>query len=198
MLQPHHAIHHEDPLANPPDNFELTPHDFDIDAELIPSSATHMSHGFVLKSKDEGRCTCICYIYSSPKQMYCYFQTVSAEREAQKKKRMNDDIEDLSSSNRFSLLGMEVSDYTAHAPMIAPPAALGYGPAVAMPTLMGMMPEMKDFEESTDGDGSHDGLDLSTTALQVPLKEKSPGVRGWLHACIVSVSCIHVCMYVCV
>ena len=55
LLQPRfHLIHRDDPLSNPPDNFELTPHDFDIDAELIPSDSAHTAHGFVLKRKDEG------------------------------------------------------------------------------------------------------------------------------------------------
>lgn len=49
--------------------------------------------------------------------------------------------------NRLSLLGMEAGASTI-APMIASPAAEGWGPTVAMPTLMGMMPEMPSFDES--------------------------------------------------
>ena len=97
--------------------------------------------------------------------------TVSAEN----KKTVTNDYDDYL-SNRFSLLGMEVPDHhlSAHgAPMIASPAAVGYGPTVAMPTLMGMMPEMKDFdEEETDGDE----LDQSNASVGVPLRVKSPGV----------------------
>ncbi len=49
--------------------------------------------------------------------------------------------------NRLSLLDMEAGAMTV-APMIASPAAEGWGPTVAMPTLMGMMPEMTSFDES--------------------------------------------------
>ena len=95
------------------------------------------------------------------------------------------------SSNRLSLLGMEVPNYdhSAHAPMIAAPAAVGYGPTVAMPTLMGMMPEMKDFEEETDDDG----LDQSNASVQ--MRVKSPGVRvlQWLYI----IKWKLVCMYPC-
>ena len=67
------------------------------------------------------------------------------------------------------------TDQSAHAPMIAAPAAVGYGPTVAMPTLVGMMPEMKDFEED-ETDGNEDGLDLSSAGGGVRLRVKSPGV----------------------
>ncbi len=46
-----------DPLANPPEDFELKPQDFDIDAELIPSDLDQ-STGFVLKAKDEEGTSC--------------------------------------------------------------------------------------------------------------------------------------------
>lgn len=98
---------------------------------------------------------------------------------AEQRKRLSD-YDDFS-SNRFSLLGMDVPDQeqSTHAPMIAAPAALGYGPTVAMPTLMGMMPEMKDFEEEeTDVE---EGLDLSNASVGVPLRVKSPGVSSQLH-----------------
>lgn len=49
--------------------------------------------------------------------------------------------------NRISLLGMEAGASNI-APMIASPAAEGWGPTMAMPTLMGMMPEMPNFDES--------------------------------------------------
>ncbi len=60
--------------------------------------------------------------------------------------------------NRLSLLGMEMNQ-DRDAPIMASPAALGYGPALAMPTLMGMMPEMPSFSE---GDSSQ--LDTSLTS----------------------------------
>ena len=81
------------------------------------------------------------------------------------------------SSNRFSLLGMDVPEYdqSAQAPTIAAPAALGYGPTVAMPTLMGMMPDIRDLEDDTDGGGELDESNTSA-ALGVQLRVKSPGV----------------------
>ena len=94
---------------------------------------------------------------------------------AEQQKRLNDYDADLS-TNRFSLLGMEVPDYdqTGHAPIIAAPAAVGYGPTVAMPTLMGMMPSMEDFEEDIDRDGDEDTSNGPNA--QVKLRMKSPGV----------------------
>ncbi len=49
--------------------------------------------------------------------------------------------------NRLSILGMEAGQSTV-APMIASPAAEGWGPTTAMPTLMGMMPGMPSLDES--------------------------------------------------
>lgn len=43
---------HFDPLANPPEDFELAPKDFDIDAELIPTDLDQ-STGFVLMPRDQ-------------------------------------------------------------------------------------------------------------------------------------------------
>lgn len=48
-------------------------------------------------------------------------------------------------TNRFSLLDME-TEQSRNAPIIASPAAVGYGPAVAMPTLTSMMPAMPSLE----------------------------------------------------
>lgn len=39
------------PPVKPPEDFELNPHDFDIDAELIPTDLNQSSTGFVLKPK---------------------------------------------------------------------------------------------------------------------------------------------------
>ena len=49
------------PFANPPADFELKPHDFDIDAELIPADP-NQSTGFMLRAKEDpngmaGSCT---------------------------------------------------------------------------------------------------------------------------------------------
>jgi len=41
-----------DPLANPPEDFEMNPHDIDLDAELIPTDLNN-SYGFVLRTKGE-------------------------------------------------------------------------------------------------------------------------------------------------
>jgi hypothetical protein len=52
-----------DPLSNPPEDFEMNPHDFDLDAELIPTDM-NVSSGFVLQSRDGqgvsmGACVCV-------------------------------------------------------------------------------------------------------------------------------------------
>ena len=85
-------------------------------------------------------------------------------------------LKDYDTDNRFSLLGMEIPDLDqlGHAPIIAAPAAVGYGPTVAMPTLMGMMPPMNDFQEDVDGEG--EGETSSAPEGQVKLRMKSPGV----------------------
>lgn len=51
------------------------------------------------------------------------------------------------------------------APIMASPAAIGYGPTLAMPTLMGMMPEMPSF---TEGDSSHLDASLSSDLMPEP------------------------------
>lgn len=96
---------------------------------------------------------------------------------AEPKIQLSDSYDDFSSV-RFSLLGMDMPDHgqSAHAPTIAAPAALGYCPTVSMPTLIGMMPEMKDFEE--DETDVEEGLDLSNASVGVPLRVKSPGVSS--------------------
>ena len=72
-------------------------------------------------------------------------------------------IED--ANKRLSLLDMEARPFT-HAPMIASPAAVGYGPTFANPTILGMMPEMPKFEESTDGgEEGNDSSLLSTSGM---------------------------------
>jgi len=114
---------HFDPLSNPPENFELAPQDFDIDAELIPTDLDQ-STGFVLMPKDQ-----------------------EAAQRALKKAR---EIQRNQKTNRLSLLDME-TEQSKNAPSIASPAAVGYGPALTMPTLMGMMPDMPNLDQSGDG-----------------------------------------------
>ena len=41
-----------DPLSNPPEDFEMNPHDIDMDAELIPTDLNASSYGFVLRSRE--------------------------------------------------------------------------------------------------------------------------------------------------
>ena len=43
-----------DPLSNPPEDFEMNPHEIDLDAELITTDLD-TSYGFVLRPK-EGIC----------------------------------------------------------------------------------------------------------------------------------------------
>ncbi len=52
-MQPSISAHH-DPLINPPEDFELSPHDFDIDAEMLHGDLNASSMGFVLKSRADG------------------------------------------------------------------------------------------------------------------------------------------------
>ena len=47
---------------------------------------------------------------------------------------------------RLSLTDMDTECLT-NAPTIASPAAYGFGPSVAMPAILGMMPEMPKFED---------------------------------------------------
>lgn len=51
-LQPTVTAHlaNYDPLSYPPEDFEMNPHDIDMDAELIPTDP-NTSYGFVLCTK---------------------------------------------------------------------------------------------------------------------------------------------------
>lgn len=62
--------------------------------------------------------------------------------------------------NRLSLLDMETQQ-SKNAPSIASPAAFGYGPALAMPTLTGMMPEMPSLDDSGGDTSLVSSLSLS-------------------------------------
>ena len=76
----------------------------------------------------------------------------AAERSSRKAR----EIERNQKTNRLSLLDMEM-EQSKNAPSIASPAAFGYGPALTMPTLMGMMPDMPPLDQSGEGpnlDGS--------------------------------------------
>lgn len=53
---------------------------------------------------------------------------------------------------RLSLTDMD-TDRITNAPTIASPAAYGFGPSVAMPTILGMMPDIPGAEEGADGEG---------------------------------------------
>jgi len=99
---------HYDPLAHPPDNFELLPQDFDIDAEITPDVQLDYHSAFTLKPR-EGE---------QP-------QTGKAKQSSAGDK----------TANRLSMLDMEALP-SKGAPTIASPAALGYGPTLALPTLM--------------------------------------------------------------
>lgn len=52
-MQPSMSAH--DPLTDPPEDFELSPHDFDIDAEMLQADLNASSMGFVLKSRADGK-----------------------------------------------------------------------------------------------------------------------------------------------
>ena len=70
----------------------------------------------------------------------------AAERNSRKAR----EIERNQKTNRLSLLDMEM-EQSKNAPSIASPAAFGYGPALTMPTLMGMMPDMPPLDQSGEG-----------------------------------------------
>ncbi len=52
-MQPSISAHHN-LLTEPPEDFELSPHDFDIDAEMLQADLNASSMGFVLKSRADG------------------------------------------------------------------------------------------------------------------------------------------------
>ena len=45
-----------DSVTNPPEDFEINPHEIDMDAELIPTDMD-TSYGFVLRSREGERST---------------------------------------------------------------------------------------------------------------------------------------------
>ena len=66
------------------------------------------------------------------------------------------------------------TEQDTYAPTIASPAAYGFGPSVAMPTLLGMMPDMPNFDESIDGEG--EGGDVMKY-LEESKQQLTPQVR---------------------
>jgi len=125
---------HYDPLAHPPDNFELLPHDFDIDAEITSDVQLDYHSAFTLKPR-EGE---------QPREAK---QSTTADK----------------SANRLSVLDMEAAP-SKGAPMIASPAALGYGPTLALPTLTQMVKTTT--TNSGDGDDTVKEHDESTGSVQ--------------------------------
>ena len=124
---------HYDPLAHPPDNFELLPHDFDIDAEITPDVQLDYHSAFMLKPR-EGE---------------------------QPREAKQSTTGDSNSSNRFSVLDMDAAP-SKGAPTIASPAALGYGPTLALPTLT----QMAKAFPTGDGDDTTKEHDESTSTMQ--------------------------------
>lgn len=123
---------HYDPLAHPPDNFELLPHDFDIDAEMTSDVQLDYHSAFMLKPR-EGE---------QPREAK---QSTTA------------------STNRLSVLDMDAAP-SKGAPMIASPAALGYGPTLALPTLT-QMAKAPTTNSSNDDDATKEH-DESASTLQ--------------------------------
>lgn len=123
---------HYDPLAHPPDNFELLPNDFDIDAEITPDVQLDYHSAFMLKPR-EGE---------HPREAK---QSTTA---------------DSKSTNRLSVLDMEARP-SKGAPMIASPAAIGYGPTLALPTLMQMSKATTDEDATNKLDDSTNDQDMS-------------------------------------
>ena len=63
-----------------------------------------------------------------------------------------------------------------NAPTIASPAAYGFGPSVAMPTLLGMMPQITNLDDD-DEDEDEDEDEADGDVLVKYLKGLSPKVR---------------------
>ena len=131
---------HYDPLAHPPDNFELLPHDFDIDAEITSDVQLDYHSAFMLKPR-EGE---------QPRDAK---QSTTAVNK---------------STNRLPVLDMDAVP-SKGAPMIASPAALGYGPTLALPTLT-QMAKATTANSSNDDDAKRDDntvQDQDTSLLNV-------------------------------
>lgn len=128
---------HYDPLANPPDNFELLPHDFDIDAEMTSDVQLDYHSAFMLKPR-EGE---------HPQETK---QSTTA-----------------TSTNRLSVLDMDAAPFKG-APMIASPAALGYGPTLALPTLTQMArPPTASSDDDTTKEHNESTQDQDMSLLNV-------------------------------
>ena len=68
-------------------------------------------------------------------------------------------------------------EQSTNAPVIASPAAFGFGPSVAMPALLGMMPEMSNAEE-TDGEEGDEGEASLLRYLEEARQHFTPQVSG--------------------
>ena len=75
---------------------------------------------------------------------------------------------------RLSLTDMDTEHSNKYAPTIASPAAYGFGPSVALPTLLGMMPQVTDLDDETDDDDE----DTDGDVLMKYMKGLTPKVRG--------------------
>ncbi|CAI8031578.1 Harmonin [Geodia barretti] len=119
-------LHHQ--FANPPADFELKPNDFDVDAELLLSgggdSLNQSGTGFVLRARENPH---------------------AAERA-----KRAEEVARNKNTARLSLLDMEIQQDKGGAHM-ASSVAWGYGPAIAMPTLVGMMGGTEESDMGPDG-----------------------------------------------
>ena len=131
---------HYDPLAHPPDNFELLPQDFDIDAEITPDIQLDYHSAFTLKPR-EGE-------------------------QPQTAKEKQSSAAGGKAANRLSMLDMEALP-SKGAPTIASPAALGYGPTLALPTLMQMANTRPNADSSETKDADTSGQDQDMSLLNV-------------------------------
>ena len=128
---------HYDPLANPPDNFELLPHDFDIDAEMTSDVQLDYHSAFMLKPRE-------------------------GEHPQETKQSTT-----TTSTNRLSVLDMDAAPFKG-APMIASPAALGYGPTLALPTLTQMArPPTASSDDDTTKEHNESTQDQDMSLLNV-------------------------------
>ena len=90
------------------------------------------------------------WVYSIVKSLITTLKNCICFAAAERNSRKAREIERNQKTNRLSLLDMEM-EQSKNAPSIASPAAFGYGPALTMPTLMGMMPDMPPLDQSGEG-----------------------------------------------
>ena len=137
-----HGNHHN-PTEDDDYNFNFGPQDFDVDAEILSPDAEEDTT-FVLRPKDA--------------------------QLAGKKKQAGGIKSSASRDGRLMMLNMDTQQ-SKELPRLASPAAEGWGPTVAMPTLVGMG---QTLDQSMEESGDLDSSVFSMRALSI-----IEGMQGW-------------------